>query len=669
MSIEVKRKIEDLRDQIRRHDYLYYVLSDPKVSDKEYDELLKELKLLEEKYPQFKSEDSPTMRLSGGILKGFSAVKHGQKMLSLDNSYSFEELGDWNERVRRTLGNYQAIEYTVELKIDGVSANLIYKEGRLAIGATRGDGDMGEDVTQNIKTIRAIPLTMLGQDIPHLIEIRGEVYLDRVEFDALNKERYSEGEDLFANPRNAASGTLKTLDTDIVRRRKLKFFAHSLGKNDCDNIKTHWEFLEKLKSWGICVNPNSKLCANFDEVIAYCKLWQDRRKRLTYDIDGIVIKINSLLQQAKLGSTLKSPRWAIAYKFPAQQATTIVNRINLQVGRTGIITPVAELAPVECAGVIIKHATLHNFDEIRRLGIKEGDRVLIERAGEVIPKVVKVVESLGRKKVQIPALCPVCSARIVKEREEDVAYRCINPNCQAQLERSLLHFASRECMDIEGMGESVTSQLVGLKLIKTYPDIYKLKKEDLLRLPLFKEKKVMNLLKGIEASKKQSLSRLIYALGIRHVGEKSALILAQRFKDLEKLVEAKKEELEKIYEIGPVLVNSIIDFFVQPQTKVIVKEFKALGLNLKDRSLSIKAQGFSGKTFVFTGELKAYSRLQAEELVRNLGGNASGSVSKNTDFLVYGDNPGSKLDKAKSLGVNMINEQDFVKKVENAKGE
>ncbi|HTZ11209.1 MAG TPA: NAD-dependent DNA ligase LigA, partial [Candidatus Margulisiibacteriota bacterium] len=508
MSEQVKKEIEALKERISRHDYLYYALSQPEVSDKEYDDLLRKLKDLEDRFPQFKSDDSPTVRLGSGILDNFKIVKHKQKMLSLDNTYSFEELKEWEGRLRKTLHAREAVEYVVELKIDGISANITYEKGRLEIGATRGDGESGEDVTLNIKTIRAIPLVLRGKDIPDFIEVRGEVYMDRKEFLSLNKEREELGEPLFANPRNSASGSLKLLDTSIVSKRRLNFFAHSLGEYKGAHIATQWGYFDKLKSWGVRVNPESRICASIAEVIEYCKSWQQKREKLSYEIDGIVVKVNSLEQQERMGFTLKSPRWAVAYKFPARQATTEVTKINLNVGRTGVITPTAELIPVECSGVTIKNVTLHNFDEIARLGLKEGDRVLIERAGDVIPKVVKVVEHRGSKGLSIPKACPVCRGKVVKEKEEDVAYRCINPACPAQLERAILHFSSRLAMDIEGMGEAVVSQLVQLKIVRDFSDIYKLKADNLFKLELFKDKKVGNLLTAIEKSKQQSLSRL-----------------------------------------------------------------------------------------------------------------------------------------------------------------
>lgn len=656
---DIKKSIDALREQIRRHDYLYYVLSQPKISDKEYDDLMRKLKDLEDKYPQYKSGDSPTQRVSGGILPGFKTVKHRQKMFSLDNTYSFEELNDWHERVIKGLGKNRKIEFVVELKIDGVSVNLTYEKGQLVSGVTRGDGETGEDVTQNIKTIRAVPLLLLGNNIPELVEIRGEIYMDKVEFTKLNKEREAEGEVIFANPRNAASGSLKLLDSSLMSKRRLNFFAHSLGEYSGRGIKTHWEFFAQLKEWGVRANMHSELCRNLAEAIAYCNKWDKKRAELTYDIDGIVIKVNDIRQQKELGFTLKSPRWAVAYKYPAHQATTEVLDIVPQVGRTGIITPVARLKPITCAGVVIKHATLHNFDEIKRLKVRIGDQVLIERAGEVIPKVVKVTEHRGKKEFSVPKSCPVCSGKIVKEKEEDVAYRCINPSCPAQLERELLHFASRGAMDIEGMGEAVVGQLVRLKLVKDFADIYTLRTEDLKRLELFKEKKINNLLSGIENSKQKTLSRLIYALGIRHVGEKAAFVLAREFKTLDNLLAAKKDDLDRIYEIGSVMAESITAFFSQSSTRKIIERLRKSGLNFKEEFTQNKASLLSGKRVVFTGELQGWSRRQAEELARSLGAEPVSTVSRNTDFVVAGENPGSKHKQAVQLGVKIIDEKIF----------
>jgi len=659
---DIKKKIENLRDQIRQHDYMYYVLNQPEISDKEYDDLMHVLNELEKAHPEFILADSPTQRVGGEVQEGFRTVKHRVSMLSLDNTYNFQELKDWDERVRKGLSHETGMEYVVESKIDGVSLNLTYEKGELKIAAMRGDGSSGEDVTSNARTIRAIPLKLMIDQPPELIEIRGEVYLDKQELKNINKQREKEGDVLFANPRNAASGSLKLLDPNTVAKRHLKFFAHSLGESKAKDIKSQWEFLQTIRGWGVPVNPNNKLCKSLEQVMDYCKAWQDKRDSLGYEIDGIVVKVNFLTQQRTLGFTLKSPRWAVAYKFPAHQATTEVLKINVQVGRTGVITPVAELKPVECAGVVIKHSTLHNFDEIKRLGLKVGDKVIIERAGEVIPKIVKVVKTVRKGKeseFHVPRVCPVCGGKIAKEKEEDVAYRCINPYCPAQLERSLIHFASRQAMDIEGMGESLVEQLVAKKMIHDFAGIYSLKKEDLLKLDLFKDKKAENLLIAIERSKQQPLSRLIYALGIRHVGEKAAFVLAEKFKTLDNLMQAKQEEFDGIYEVGQVMVSSVENFFKQDNTKKLIREIKEAGVNTKEETAKKVKTTLTDKTIVFTGELSSFTRGEAEQLVRRMGGMPLAGVSKKTDFVVIGENPGSKYEKAKELGVKIINEKEF----------
>ncbi|MCX7927992.1 MAG: NAD-dependent DNA ligase LigA [Candidatus Omnitrophica bacterium] len=661
MSKEIKKEIEELRNQIREHDYRYYVLSQPVISDKEYDDLMRKLKELEERYPQYKSQDSPTQRISGGILEGFKTVQHRSPMLSLENAYNYNQLKDWYERIRKVLSTSD-IELVVEQKIDGVSANLIYEQGRLKIGATRGDGITGEDVTANIKTIRAIPLLLRGKPVFEMIEIRGEVYMDRKDFEELNEEKKRKQEEIFANPRNAASGSLKLLDTKEVARRRLNFFAHSIGmyKSSGYNLESQWQYLELLKDWGIRTNPYSQCCRNLQQVQDYWQKWQDKRDGLSYDIDGIVVKVNSFAQQKKLGTTLRSPRWAVAYKFPARQATTTVVAITANVGRTGVITPTAQLEPVECAGVIIRNATLHNYDEVKRLGVRVGDRVLIERAGDVIPKIVKVMEHRGKTEVVAPENCPACGAKVVKEKEEEVAYRCINPNCPAQLTRSIIHFASRSAMDIEGLGEVVAEQLVQLKLVKNIAEIYRLTEKDLAKLQLFKEKKIQNLLSAIQKSKQKPLSALIYGLGIRHVGEKAARDLAQKFKTLEALANAKEEDLMAIPEIGSVIAQSVVSYFSQDTTRQLIKQLKEAGVNLTESQTQPESSALEGKLFVFTGELKTLTRSQAEELVRKNGGSVSSSVSSKTDFVVVGEAPGSKFAKAKKLNIKTIDEKQFL---------
>ncbi|MFA4988623.1 MAG: NAD-dependent DNA ligase LigA, partial [Candidatus Omnitrophota bacterium] len=572
---------------------------------------------------------------------------------------SIDELRNWDERVRKALGEGRSREYVVELKIDGVSANLTYLKGRLAMGATRGDGLSGEDVTANLRTISVIPPSLSGKHFPHLIEIRGEVYMDKKDFLRVNEERMESGEALFANPRNAASGSLKLLDSAAVAGRQLNFFAHSMGVCSGKYIKSHWDFLSMLRQWGLPANPHSGLCRNIDEVISYCRKWQDKRDGLGYEIDGVVVKVNSVLQQEAMGFTAKSPRWAVAYKFPARQATTEVKAIRVNVGRTGVITPTAELAPVECSGVTISSATLHNFDEIERLDLREGDRVLVERAGDVIPKVVKVVGKGGGKPYAIPAKCPACGEKIVKEKEEDVAYRCINSACPAQLERGILHFAGRNAMDIEGMGESAVGQMVGMGLLRSPADIYKLDLEKLLKLELFKEKKAGNLLSSIAKSKEQPLARLIFALGIRHVGQKAAYTLAGEFSDMEKLTSAGYEELDRIPDIGSVMAGSITAYFGLERNKRLIRELEEAGVNMKQNRPGVISGGLSGKTIVFTGELPGFSRIEAEEIARRHGGIPSSSVGRSTDLLVAGAKAGSKLKKAKALGVKVIGEDEF----------
>ncbi len=659
MSVHIKNKIEQLKEKLRKHDYLYYVLSQPLVSDKEYDDLMRQLKSLEDKYPEYRTGDSPAQRLSSGISEGFKPVKHAVGMFSLDNTYSIDELRLWDERLRKGLGENSAYEYVVELKIDGVSANLTYANGKLAVGATRGDGSTGEDVTPNIRTIRAIPLALLGKRRPDFIEIRGEVYMDKVEFIKVNKERIEQGDVLFANPRNATSGSLKLLDSSITAKRHLQFLAHSLGAYHGQQVDNQWDFLALLKDWGLRTDTHSEFCRNIEEVVDYCKKWEAMRDELRFEIDGIVVKLNGFGQQRRLGFTAKSPRWAVAYKFAARQATTDLLAIKANVGRTGVITPTAQLKPVECSGVIISNATLHNFDEIERLGLRIGDRVLIERAGDVIPKVVKVVEQKGKLPYNKPEECPACGGKIVKEKAGDVAYRCINSDCPAQLERALLHFASRDALDIEGMGEAAVNQLVKLRLLKSLADIYKLKIDDLLKLELFKEKKANNLFLAIEKSKQQPLARLIFALGIRHVGQKAAYTLAKEFTGMDKLMQAKLEELDNIPEIGQIMACSIADYFNLKQTKRLIRELKKSGLNMRQEAVAFKPNELTGKTIVFTGQLDGFSRSEAEELVRKSGGTPSSAVSSKTDFLVTGDNTGAKFNKAKGSGVKIITEQEF----------
>lgn len=662
----IQNDIDKLRDQIRHHDYRYYVLDDPEISDHEYDLLFRRLVDLEKKYLELVTPDSPTQRVGAQPVLGFHTIQHKNKMFSLDNTYSFDEIKDWQDRLRKGLGVKEKIEYVAELKIDGVSINLTYENGCLKNGALRGNGEMGEDVTTNIKTIRAVPLKLFNADFPVQMEIRGEVFMSHRDFAQMNKERLEIEEPPFANPRNATAGTLKTLDPRIVAKRKLLFYAHSLGQASGEGFRFQKEFLDKIKNAGIPVDPHTKFCADIQEVIAYCRYWHEKRNSLDYEIDGIVIKINSLTQQRQLGFTLKSPRWAIAYKFPAQQATTRVRNIFVSIGRTGVLTPVAELEPVECSGVTISNATLHNFDEIKRLGVKIGDKIILERAGDVIPKVVKVVMSVRtgqEKEFYLPSKCPFCGGAIVKEKEQEVAYRCLNFFCSAQLEKRVVHFASRGAMDIEGMGEAVVRQLITKGMVKDCADIYFLRKEDFLKLELFKDKKAVNLIAGIENSKKRPLSRLLFAFGIRHVGEKAAQVLAERFETIENLKEATVLQMSAIHEIGDVIAQSVNDFFRRKEAAVLINKFKKACVNMRQPKQKNVSTVLAGMIFVFTGELEGFSRQEARARIKEAAGAVSSSVSKNTSYVVAGHDPGSKYRQAKKLNVPILDEAGFKKMI------
>lgn len=661
---EAAKKIKKISAMLEDHNYRYYVLDQPVISDKEYDDLLKTLIGLEARFPDLKDPDSPSQRIGAKIPAGAMTVRHKARMYSLDNTYSVGELEEWHRRVLKGLPG-KKVEYVVELKIDGVSAALTYSGGRFILGATRGDGTVGEDVTHGLKTVRAIPLKLKGNgktDFPRMLEVRAEIYMGREDFKQLNQERKKEGEVLFANPRNAASGSLKLLDSRITARRKLNCFVHSFGVLEGGKgFKTQWEFLSRIRDWGFCVDPNHRLCRSIEEVIEYCREYEGRRAAIPHEVDGVVIKVNSLEQQRQLGNTLKSPRWAVAYKFPAHQATTTVKDIIVQVGRTGILTPVAEVEPVECAGVTISRSTLHNFDEIKRLGIKKGDRVLIERAGDVIPKVVKVVSPIKQPSQKVfgpPQKCPVCGGPVIKEKSEEVAYRCANAACVRQMERRLIHFASRGAMDIEGLGDAVVTQLLDKGLVRDLADIYFLKREDLLTLDLFKEKKTAHLLAAIERSKSQPLSRFLFGLGIVNIGEKAAYILAQRFGTIDRLMAARQGDLDAVHEVGTVMADSVFKFFRNPSAKGLIAKFKKAGVNMNE-PVETKGQGLAGKKFVFTGELTSMTRSQAGSRVRELGGDVVSSVSKNTDFVVVGESPGTKYNKALSLGIHTLNEKQF----------
>ncbi|MBI5744485.1 MAG: NAD-dependent DNA ligase LigA [Elusimicrobia bacterium] len=665
MTRSPKEEIEALRAELTRHERLYYVSDSPEISDGEFDALMNRLKALEAAHPELASDDSPTRRVGGERSNTFAPVPHRIPMLSLDNCYSSDEFKEWYTRVEKGLKG-EPFELVVEAKIDGLSCSIEYEKGRLARASTRGDGETGEDVTLNVRTIRSVPLKLDLSSPPKAFEARGEVYMDKKDFEGLREAALEAGVEPFVNPRNAAAGSLRQKDPAVTAARKLRFIVHSYGYLDgMVEPDSHWEYLNICRGLGYNISTiGSRPCRSAGEVLAVYAEYAEKRFALPYEIDGLVIKVDSFRQRALLGFTSKSPRWAIAFKYPAQQATTTVKNVAFSVGRTGAITPVAELEPVKCGGVTISSATLHNFDEIARLGLKVGDRVVIERAGEVIPKVVKVATG-GRtgaeKEIKPPKACPSCGAEVFKD-EEEVAFRCVNPSCPVQFKRALLHFASRDAMNIEGFGESSTEQLVDKGLVKGFPDIYRLKKEDLLDLELFKDKKADNLLGQIAKSKEQPLSRLIYALGIRHIGEKNARVLAQHFRTMDAFVKAGLEELAKIPDIGPVIAEAVIEFFKADATRGMVAELGRLGLRLDEPERATGGK-LEGKTFVFTGELKQLTRDEAQAKVRELGGKETSSVSAKTSYVVVGADPGSKFAKAQKLGVPVLSEEEFLKLV------
>lgn len=661
---DIKKEIEHLRNAIREHDHLYYVLNKPRISDQEYDFLYKELEKLEKRNPELITADSPTQRVGGEPIKGFAVVKHAVPMLSMDNTYSAEEMYEFDERVRKNLKGEEA-DYVAELKFDGVSISLLYENGKWSRGATRGDGFEGDDVSNNLKTIRSIPLVLKDgvKKIPKSIEVRGEVYMTKKGFNEINRQKERAGEELFANPRNAAAGSLKLLDPKIVAGRHLDIYVWGIGRCEGINFKTHLEVLAYLKETGFRVNPHFKLCRDIKEAVEYCDSWESKKEKLEFDIDGMVLKVNDLSQREKLGVTSKSPRWAIAYKFPAEQALTEVEDIIVQVGRTGAITPVAILKPVHLSGTTVSRATLHNFDEIERLGVKIGDKVYVEKSGEIIPKVLSVAKEkrTGKERVfSIPEKCPICGSRLARSSEE-VALRCDNVNCPAQIKEAVLHFASRDAMDIENMGDAIVSQLVDKGLIKDYGDIYYLRLEDVKELERMADKSGRNLIDAIEKSKANDLNKLVYALGIRHVGEHSAWILANHFGSLEKLEKASAEELTKIYEIGDVMAESIYHFFHNKENLAVIKKLKLAGIKTVQPKAAKAAGKLNGANVVVTGTLITLSRSEIEDAIRKAGGNPSSSVSKNTAFVVAGEDAGSKLAKAKALGVKIIDEEEFKK--------
>jgi DNA ligase (NAD+) len=657
----IELEIESLRDEIRRHEELYYVHDNPEISDAEYDELLARLQRLEEENPHLLTPDSPTQRVGGRPAEGFGEYTHRRPMLSLDNSYNIDDLRAFDERCRR-LADGRPLEYVTELKIDGLSISLHYERGALVRGVTRGDGRRGEDVTQNVRTIRSVPLRLRDDGAPlgPEIEVRGEAYLPRHVFERINSEREEEGAARFANPRNAAAGTIRQLDPKIVSARRLEMFPYDVLAGERKPFASHWESFEWLERAGFRVNPNRARCASIEEVIDFCNQMELRRDDLGYEIDGVVVKVNSTALQDEFGATTKAPRWAIAYKYPARQATTQVLSIVVQVGRTGALTPVANLQPVLLAGTTVARATLHNEDEIKRLDVRVGDWVLIEKSGEIIPKVIKVVESRRtgcEKRFRMPKNCPVCGG-IISRPEGEAVSRCVAADCPAQLKARLLHFASRRAMRIEGLGEALVEQLVAKEMVRDVGDLYDLSLEQIAALERMAEKSAANLVLQIEASKTRDLPHLVYGLGIRHVGERTAGILARNFGSLAALGAATLEELDAVHEIGLTVAQSVRDWFDDAGNLALCERLRRAGVRteLEADASRVSTEAFAGKQFVLTGRLESMTRDEVRALIEARGGRVTSTVSKKTDYVVAGEDAGSKLDKATALGLRVIDE-------------
>ncbi|MDK2985704.1 MAG: ligase [Clostridia bacterium] len=655
---EAKKRVEELRKEIEEHNYKYYVLDNPVISDAEYDNLMRELEKLEKTFPELQSPTSPTQRVGGEPLPYFTTVEHPVPLLSLSNVYNEKEIRDFHRRVTAIV---EPVQYVVEPKIDGLSVALTYVDGNFEIGATRGNGQVGEDITVNLKTVRTVPLKLRKQ-VRRLV-VRGEAYMPKEDFLRLNKKREEEGLPPFANPRNAAAGSLRQLDPKIAAERSIQVIVYDVLAVEGENIVTHYEALEFLKEAGFKVDNNTKLCETIDEVIEYCEKWHERRHDLPYEIDGLVIKVNDVNVYEDLGTTAKAPRWATAYKFPAEQAVTTVKDIIVRVGRTGVLTPTAILEPVSLAGTTVSKATLHNQDIIDEKDIRIGDRVVVQKAGDIIPEVVEVKkeERTGiEKKYTIPSKCPECGSEVIRP-EGEVAVRCTGDLvCPARLREGLIHFVARGAMDIEGLGPSMVDALIKNGLVEDIADIYYIKKEDLLKLERVAEKSANNLLQAIEESKRRPLSRLIFALGIRHVGSRAADILAQNFHSIDALMNATTEELVAIPEIGPKMAESIVKFFEQESNLKVIEKLQQAGVNMEEEPP--REQGpkpLDGLKFVITGTLENYSRNEAKEAIENLGGKVTSSVSKSTDYVVVGENPGSKADKAREMGIEILNEEQF----------
>ena len=654
----IVQRVRDLREDIRRHDYLYYVLDNPEIGDAEYDALMRELQDLEDSYPEVVVPDSPTQRVAGQSLTSFTEVQHDVPLLSLNNAFSFSDLEEWDRRISRLSG--RVVDYIVELKIDGLSVALTYEDGELVIGATRGDGFTGEDITTNLRTIKTVPLR-LNKPISRLV-VRGEAYMPREAFGRLNAVREGEGQPTFANPRNAAAGSLRQLDPKIAASRSISLFVYDVLVVQGEELQTHRDTLQYLGDQGFPVNPNWKYCRGIEEAVSFCEHWQTKRNDLPYDIDGLVIKVNSLDLHRELGSTTKSPRWAIAYKFPAEQGITTVKQVFIRVGRTGVLTPTAVFDPIQLAGTTVTKATLHNEDMIKEKDIRIGDRVVVQKAGDIIPEVVGVLkeERTGTERpFRYPQKCPECGSDVVRLPGE-AASRCTGGLvCPAQTLEGLIHFASRDAMDIEGLGPKVVEQLFNAGLVKDAGDLYYLRKADLLKLERMGEQSADNLLKAINNTKKRPLSKLLFALGIRNVGSRAAKLLAQRFTTLDAVIDAGDEDLTAIREIGPKIAGSIKAFFGEEHNLEVIAKLKSAGVNTEEKTTPQPGQQLSGRRFVLTGRLSSMSRSDAKKKIEALGGEVSSSVSGNTHYVVVGEDPGSKLDKAAALGVAILNEEEF----------
>lgn len=665
MEQGIIKKVEELREKLNKYNYEYYVLDNPTVSDYEYDLLMGQLLELEKEHPELITPESPTQRVGGAPLSHFEKVEHRVPLLSLGNAFNEQDLREFDRRVKQG-SDAAEVNYMVELKIDGLAVSLVYENGIFIRGATRGDGNIGEDITQNIKTIKSVPLKLSE---PVSIEVRGEAYLPKKEFERINLKRSENNEPLFANPRNAAAGSLRQLDPKIAADRALDLFVYGIGQAEGKVLRSHSEGLKYLESLGFKVNKERRLFSNIEEVIEFVDSWTDKREHLPYEIDGMVIKVDSYSLQEELGFTAKSPKWAIAYKFPAQEVVTILEDIEVNVGRTGVVTPTAVLKPVNLAGTVVKRASLHNEDMIREKGLMLGDSVIVKKAGDIIPEVVKVLpEQRTGEEVpyNMPTNCPACNSELVR-LEEEVALRCINPKCEAQILEGIIHYVSRDAMNIDGVGEKVVAQLFENGLIESVADLYALDRESLLQLERMGEKSVQNILEAIEASKNNSLERLIFGLGIRLVGSKAAKVLAERYKTMDSLSQATEDELMTIDEIGPKMANSIVAFFKKEEVKEIIQRLKDYGVNMnylgKELAIDNLDSIFYGKTIVLTGTLQQLTRNEASEMLEARGAKITGSVTKNTDLLIAGEKAGSKLDKAFSLGIKIIDEEGLLREL------